>query len=89
MGGLHIRRQLTHLTLIVIKSGFVFNSSRNATFSGNIAVNPGKKIQLSGAGDSTSYISFTSDDLDIINYSTGFKLEHYQSELNDNARFNW
>ena len=55
-------------------------SGNNAAFAGNIAISAGKKIQLSGAADSTHHIYHsTSDDFDIINYSTGFKLEHYQS----------
>jgi hypothetical protein len=46
--------------------------------NGNIAINPDQKIQLSGSADSTHHIYHdASTDYDIINYSTGFQLEHY------------
>jgi hypothetical protein len=49
-------------------------------FGTNIAINAGNKILLSGAGDNTHYIYHdSSTDYDVVNYSTGFQLEHYSS----------
>ena len=48
--------------------------------NGNIAVNPGQKIQLSGSADITHHFYHsTADDFDIVNYSTGFKFQHFSS----------
>ena len=69
----------------------VLDSSRNLTnigtitsgaitSSGNIAISAGNKIQLSGSADQTHHIYHNSStDYDTVNYSTGFKLEHYQN----------
>ena len=55
-------------------------SSGAITSTGNIAINAGNKIQLSGAGDGTHHIYHNSStDYDIVNYSTGFQLEHTTS----------
>ena len=49
-------------------------------FGTNIAINAGNKIQLSGATDSTHHIYHdSSTDYDVVNYSTGFQLEHHAS----------
>jgi hypothetical protein len=48
--------------------------------NGNIAINAGQKIQLSGSADSTHHIYHdATTDYDKINYSSGFQLEHYTS----------
>lgn len=50
----------------------------NIIGTGNISINPGQKLQLSGSGDATHHIYHSStSDFDIINYSTGFKFENY------------
>ena len=54
----------------------------NATFAGNIAIDAGKKIQLSGAADLTHHLYHdASTDYDKINYTTGFQFEHYTSGI--------
>lgn len=50
--------------------------------NGNIAINAGQKIQLSGSADSTHHIYHdATTDYDKINYSSGFQLEHHTSGI--------
>lgn len=50
----------------------------NPAFTGNISVTAGSEIRLAGASDSVHKIYHdATDDYDVINVSTGFRVEHY------------
>ena len=58
------------------------NPGAKLDVNGNISINAGQKIQLSGSSDSTHHIYHdSSTDYDKVNYSSGFQLEHNVSGI--------